>query len=495
MKSQFEARNLSMMMDLYELTMANAIWKEKGIAALEEKAAFDVFFRRNPDGGGFSIFCGLEQVLDYIKNFHFAPQDIEYLRHLKVYDEGFLEFLASNADKFDIEVIGLEEGTICYPNEPLITVIAPMIFAQLLETEILTQINHQSLIATKASRIVRSAKGKAVSDFGARRAHNNDAAIYGARAAYIGGVKSTATVSAGQYFGIPVSGTMAHSWVMAHDSELDAFMSFAKIYPDNCILLIDTYNTLTSGVINACKTFDMIKKEIGRDPKCYGVRIDSGDLAYLSKAVRKILDANGHHSATIVVSNSLDEYTIASLIEQGACIDAFGVGERLITSKSDPVFGAVYKLAAIIDKNGGITPKIKVSDNLEKITNPGIKYVWRIHNSSDGKAIGDVITDGGWRQFESDNDYVDPKFPWKPFRLEESNHLPEKLTKWLFLRKGGCIYHDESCGACEARHYVEEQLRYDIREEEQRFTNPDEHSIWMPVGYYRMKQDLLSKSK
>ena len=381
MKKQSDERNITMMMDLYELTMANGYFLQENQG---ERVAFDVFFRRNPDGGGFSVFAGLEQIIEYIENMHFAEEDIDYLRGLNLFDDRFLEYLKEF--RFHGDVYAFPEGTVMYPNEPVITVVAGLVEAQIVETEILAQINHQSLIATKARRIVRAAKGRPVSDFGARRAHNNDAAIYGAREAVIGGVNGTATVSAGQYFNIPVGGTMAHSWVMYYKDELTAFRKFAQIYPHNCVLLVDTYDVLDSGIPNAVKVFREMR-DAGIRSRNFGIRIDSGDLAYLTKKSRAMLDDAGFPDAKIVISNSLDEYTITSILHQGGEVSSFGVGERLITSRSEPVFGAVYKLCAV-EENGEWKPRIKLSETVEKITNPGLKDVYRVY-SSNGEAVAD----------------------------------------------------------------------------------------------------------
>ena len=333
-----------------------------------DRVAFDVFFRRNPDKGGFAIFGGLEQIVEYILNLHFDESDIDFLRNQGIFSEEFLNYLKDFS--FTGDVYAFPEGSIIYPNEPVITIVAPLIDAQIVETAVLTMMNHQSLIATKANRIVRAADGRVVADFGARRAHNVDAAVYGARAAYIGGVQSTATVLAGQQFGIPVSGTMAHSWVMYHDSEYEAFKAYAEVYPDGAVFLVDTYDVLNSGVPNAIKVAKEVLEPMGKRLK--GIRLDSGDLAYLAKKARRMLDKAGLEDCKIMASNSLDEYTITSLLGQGGPIDIFGVGERLITSKSDPVFGAVYKIAGV-EKNGVWEPRIKISESVEKITNPGFK--------------------------------------------------------------------------------------------------------------------------
>ena len=334
--TQFDKRNISMMMDFYEMTMANGYFNDHDT---ETQVVFDVFYRQNPDGGGFAIFAGLEQVIEYVENMRFSEDDIEYFRQQHMFSEDFLNYLKDF--RFHGDIYAMPEGTVMYPNEPILTVVGSLIDAQLVETAILAQINHQSLSATKARRIVKAAgEGRAVSDFGARRAHNMDAATYGARAAYIGGVVGTATVSAGQMFDIPISGTMAHSWVMFYGDEFEAFKHYAENYPDGTVLLVDTYDVIHSGIPNAIRVAREVLEPMGKRLK--GIRIDSGDLAYLSKRVRKMLDEAGLEDCKIVVSNSLDEFTIASLLSQGACIDSFGVGERLITAKSEPVFGAVY---------------------------------------------------------------------------------------------------------------------------------------------------------
>ncbi|MCR4955731.1 MAG: nicotinate phosphoribosyltransferase [Lachnospiraceae bacterium] len=479
---QSDARNLTLVMDLYEITMANGYFLNEDIT---RKVTFDVFYRNNPDGGGYAVFAGLEQVIEYLENMHFSKGDIEYLRSLKTFDEGFLQYLENY--RFCGDVYAFPEGTIMYPNEPIITVKAPLIDAQLAETAILAQVNHQSLVATKASRIVRAAKGRAVSDFGARRAHNMDAAVYGARACYIGGASSTATVLAGGMFDIPVSGTMAHSWVMFQPDEYTAFEKFAKTYPDNCILLIDTYDVLHSGVPNAVKVAKEVLEPMGKRLK--GVRLDSGDLAYLSKKVRKMLDEADLIDALIVASNSLDEYTINSLIDQGACIDSFGVGERMITAKSDPVFGAVYKISSV-EENGEFVPKIKISETLEKITNPGLKKVYRIYNGS-GHAVADLIT---MEEEEVDLSkpyrYVDISKPWKNMTFE---HMSAKELQKCVMIDGKRTVKKRSLTEIQA--YVKEQLKNEIWESEQRFENPHVHYLDMSPKYYEMKMDLLYKGQ
>ena len=480
---KFDNRNLTMMMDLYELTMANSLYKNPN--KRDQIVLFDVFYRKNPDNGGYAIFCGLEQILNYIDNFKFSNDDINYLSSLKIFDEDFLDYLLTF--EMNVKITGFKEGTIIYPNEPILTIEGPMIQCQLLETLILTYVNHQSLIATKASRIARAAQNRSVADFGARRAHGPDAAIYGARAAYIGGVNATATVLTGKMYNqIPITGTMAHSYVMQADSELDAFIEFADDYPNNCILLIDTYDTLKSGLPNAITAFRHLL-DTGHQLTKYGIRIDSGDLAYLSKKCREALDLAGFNNAIIVVSNSLDEYTIKSLIEQGAQINSFGVGERLITAKSEPVFGAVYKLSGIVNSNGDIIPKIKISNNIEKITNPGRKYVFRILNK-DGYAIGDLISSD--KVIDISTICVNPETPWYHFTFSDVTF--ELLTEVLYIRNANSYYNiSDGIDVNSIKDYVSDQLNNTIWEEEQRFENPHKHTLYMTLDYYNMKMSLL----
>lgn len=478
---QGAARNLSMVTDLYEMTMANGYFAE---GAQDGYATFDVFYRQNPDGGGFAIFAGLEQVLDYLENMHFSEEDVEYLRSLGIYSGEFLDWLARF--RFRGTVSAVPEGTVVYPNEPLVTVTAPVVDAQLVETALLAQVNHQSLIATKTQRIVRAAAGRPVSDFGARRAHNMDAAVYGARAAYIGGAGSTATVLAGQMFGIPVSGTMAHSWVMYHASELEAFERFARLYPDNSVLLIDTYDVLGSGLPNAVRTAHEVLEPLGKRLK--GVRIDSGDLAYLSKEIRRVLDAEGLEDCMVVASNSLDEWTIQSLLEQGARLDSFGVGERLITARSEPVFGAVYKLVAVNDGEACL-PKIKVSETFEKITNPGRKRLWRVYDAQ-GFAVADLITGQDEEpDFSRPYECVDPRKPWK--RIVFDAHTARELHR-VVMRDGRRTAPSPSLE--DVRAYVRGQLDHETWPEEQRFTNPHQHYLDMSPAYYGMKMSLLEEA-
>ena len=478
----YDKRNISMMMDLYELTMANGYFLSENE---DTRVAFDVFYRKNPDGGGFSIFAGLEQIVEYLQGMHFEDEDIEYLRGLHQFDEKFLEYLRDF--KFTGDLYAYPEGTIMYPGEPVVTVVAPLVQAQLVETEILAQVNHQSLIATKAQRIVRSAGGRAVSDFGARRAHNNDAAIYGARAAFIGGVKGTATVSAGQYFDIPVGGTMAHSFIMFYKDELTAFRKFASIYPDNCILLVDTYDVLKQGVPHAIQVFKEMRDKGIRSTN-FGIRIDSGDLGYLTQKSREMLDAAGFTNAKIVISNSLDEYTIRSILDQGGKVDSFGVGERLIPSRSEPVFGAVFKLCAV-EENGKFEPRIKISDSVEKITNPGIKDVYRIYDKC-GHAIADLITGHGEEvDMRKPYRFVDPIEPWK---VREFTDCSAKSLQQLVMKDGK--FERELPSVREIQKYVRDQLDNEIWPEEQRFENPHRHYVDMSPKYYELKMDMLEES-
>lgn len=478
MSTQFNERNISMVMDMYELTMSNGYLNE---GWQDTWVAFDVFYRNNPDNGGFAIFAGLEQVVEYIRNMHFSEDDVEYLRSKQIFTEEFLTYLRNF--RFRGDVYAMKEGTVMYPNEPVITVVAPLIDAQLIETTILLEINHQSLIATKTNRIVQAANGKPVSDFGARRAHNVDAAVYGARAAYIGGAAGTATVLAGKMFHIPISGTMAHSWVMTFDSEYEAFEAYARSYPDGTVLLVDTYDVLKSGVPNAIRTAKEVLGPMGK--KLLGIRLDSGDLSYLSKEARKMLDEAGLTDCMIVASNSLDEYTISSLNRQGARIDSYGVGERLITSSSTPVFGAVYKLVAV-KRNGGFVPKIKISETAEKITNPGIKEVYRVYDKN-GKAVADYLAVKGEKI--PDNEpvrYVDPVNYWKNRSFVDCRF--EKLQTQIF-QNGELVYDLPDIE--EIRSYVKDQLKNEIWEEEQRFENAHTHYLDMSPAMFELKMSLL----
>jgi nicotinate phosphoribosyltransferase len=475
-------RNLTLLLDFYEMTMSNGYFID---GRENTRVAFDVFYRRNPDESGFAIFAGLEQVVNYILNMHFDEEDIVYLRSCNIFDEKFLNYLKNFS--FHGDVYAFPEGTVMYPNEPIITVVAPVIEAQLVETFVLLQVNHQSLIATKAARLIKAAQGRAVSDFGARRAHNSDAAIYGARAAYIGGAVGTSNVLAAKTFSIPVSGTMAHSYVMFYEDEYTAFKKYAEVYPKSTLLLVDTYDVLKSGVPNAIKVYNDVLKPRGE--RLMGIRMDSGDLAYLSRKARVMLDEAGLSDCKIVASNSLDEYTISSLIAQGAKIDTFGVGERLITAKSDPVFGAVYKLAAV-EENGVFQPRIKISENVEKITNPALKSVYRVYDKG-GKAIADLIAlkdeklSGGGVV-----DYVDPSTPWRKRRFEGCKFVP--LQKQI-IKNGKLVCKLPALD--DIRAFVFKQLDGEIWAEEQRFENPHTHYLDMTPAYYAMKSALLEKTQ
>ena len=473
-----EERNLSMLVDFYEFTMANGYFGNN----LKDKIVyFDMFFRKNPDNAGFAITAGLEQLIEYIKGLKFNKNDIEYLRKRKLFSEEFLEYLLNF--KFTGDIYAIEEGTPVFPNEPLITVKAKVIEAQLIETMLLLTINHQSLIATKANRIRRAAEGKEVLELGARRSQGYDAAIYGARAAYIGGVDGTANTMADEIFGVKAVGTMAHSWIQLFGDEYKAFETYAKTYPDNCFLLIDTYNVLKSGIINAIKVSKNILEPQGKSLK--GVRLDSGDLAYLSKEVRKILNINGLESCKILASNSLDEYIIADLMSQGACIDIFGVGERLITAKSEPVFGGVYKLVAV-EENGNIVPRIKLSENIEKVTNPGYKTVWRLFDKENNKAIADVLTLAD-EIIDDSKEYeiFDPIHTWK--RKVITNYYAKKIQVPIFI-KGECVYKTPKLN--EIQKYSLEEVE-SLWDEIKRFNNPQEYYVDLSEKLWNLKNDMI----
>ena len=469
-----------MMMDFYEMTMSYGYFHQPN---RDVRVAFDLFFRSVPDKGGYAIFAGLQHVIEFVENLSFSDADIAYFRKQNLFSEEFLDFL--RGFRFRGDIYAMPEGTIIYPNEPLLTIVAPIIDAQLVETAILAQINHQSLVATKASRIVRAAKGRKVADFGARRAHNMDAATYGARAAYIGGIDMTATVSAGQQFNIPVSGTMAHSWVMFFKDEYTAFKQYAEIYPQATVLLVDTYDVLHSGIPNAIRIAREVLAPQGH--RLAGVRVDSGDLAYLSKRIRKMLDKAGLEDCKIILSNSLDEFTISSLLLQGARVDSFGVGERLITAKSDPVFGAVYKLVAV-EENGIFQPRIKMSENVEKLTNPGLKDLYRIYDRH-GKAVADMIAVQGEQvDLTQPFRYVDPRKPWKNRFFEGGSAVN---LRRLYVRDGERV--EELPTLEEIREYVRRQLAEEIWPEEQRFENPHRHYLDMTPDYYELKMGLLEE--
>lgn len=473
-------RNISLLMDFYELTMSNGYFVKN---KKDEIAVFDLFYRNNPDEAAYSIFCGLEDVINYVKDFRFDESDIDYLKSLNIFNDEFLLFLKKF--KFRGDIYSFLEGSVVYPNEPLMTIVGPLIDCQLLETALLAIVNHETLIATKANRIVLAAKGRSVSDFGARRAHNIDSALYGAKAAYIGGVNSTATTLAGELFNIPVSGTMAHSWIMSFEDEYDAFLTYAKLYPENSVFLIDTYDVIHSGLMNAIK----VAKEflIPNGYKLKGVRIDSGDLAYLSKKCRKILDQNGLKDTIIVASNSLDEYKINSLIDQGAQIDSFGVGENLITSKSNPVFGGVYKLVGIY-KKGELIPKIKISETLEKITNPSFKDVYRVFNK-ENRAIADLLTLHDEKLIQPLT-VIDPSKPWKNIVFDD---LTIKNMRVKIFDKGELIYKVPDIET--RRNYVRYQIDNLMRDEEKRFVMPHIHYLDFSKDLYDLKIKLIKENK
>ena len=472
--------NLTMLTDFYELTMANGYF-QNGLK--EKQACFDMFFRKVPDNGGFAIMAGVEQLIQYLRNLKFDDRDIEYLRNKSLFSEEFLEYLKNF--KFSCDVWSIPEGTPIFPNEPVVTVRGPVIEAQFIETMILLTINHQSLIATKANRIVRAAQGRDVMEFGSRRAQGYDGAIFGARAAYIGGCIGTACTIAEKEFDIPVIGTMAHSWIQMFPTELEAFRAYARTYPGNCTFLVDTYNVLKSGVPNAIKVFNEEIVPRGFRPK--GIRIDSGDITYLSKEARKMLDEAGFHDCRIVASNSLDEFIIRDILMQGAQVDLFGVGERLITSRSEPVFGGVYKLAAV-EENGEVIPKIKLSENVGKITNPGIKQTWRLFDKESGKAIADVITTNDETIDESKPyELFDPEYTWK--RKTVTNFIAKRLLVKVF-DKGTCIY--ESPKLSEIKSYCREQIDT-LWDEVKRFENPHKYYVDLSKSLWEMKERLLKE--
>lgn len=474
--------DVAMLSDFYESTMANgAILK----GHKDTIAYFDMFFRRVPDDGGFAIMAGLEQLINDLKNFTFTDEDIEYMREQNIFDEKFLKYLKDF--RFSCDVWAIPEGTPVFPKEPIITVRGPITELFLIETLLLLNINHQSLIATKANRIVRAAQGRPVMEFGARRAHGMDASVYGARAAYIGGCVGTSCVKAGRDFDIPVSGTMAHSWVQLFDSEYEAFKAYAEVYPDKSLFLVDTYDVLKSGIPNTIKVANEVLKPLGCRP--LGIRIDSGDITYLSKRARKMLDAAGYPDCSICISNSLDEYLIRDMLMQGAKIDSFGVGERLITASSEAVFGGVYKMAAIEDENGKLIPKIKLSENTSKITLPGFKQCWRLFDRESGKAIADVIT---LRDEKIDDtgeyDLFDPEFTWK--RKIVSGFIARPLQVPIF-NKGELVYKSPSATAI--KEYREQQVE-SLWEEVQRFEKPHKYYVDLSQNLWDLYTDMLKRN-
>lgn len=482
MNSKLNTRNLTMLTDFYEITMANGYFRYN---LKDTVATFDMFFRKVPDNGGFAIMCGLQQVIEYLTNLKFTDEDISYLRSKYIFSEEFLQYLKNF--EFSCDVYAVEEGTPIFPNEPIVTVTGPVIQAQFVETAILLYINHMSLIATKANRIVRASGGRAIMEFGARRAQGGDAAIYGARAAYIGGCAGTSNVISDCMFDIPAMGTMAHSWVQLFDSEEDAFRAYAETYPSNCVLLVDTYNTIKSGVPNAIKVFNEVLVPNGYRPK--GIRIDSGDIAYLSKKARVMLDEAGFEDCSICASNSLDEYIIRDLLEEGAKIDNFGIGEKLITASSEPVFGGVYKLAAV-EKNGKFVPRIKISDNVSKITTPCQKELWRLYDKESGKAIADVLTLLG-ENIDDTKPYTifDPDNTWKKKELTNFNAV--KLRKQIFS-KGKCVYTSPSVK--EIKSHCEQQLQT-LWSEVTRFDNPHKYYVDLSKRLWDIKHALLTDNR
>lgn len=475
-------RNLTLLTDFYELTMMQGYFKNKS----NNTVIFDAFYRTNPSGNGYAICAGLDNVIDYIKNLHFAEDDITYLREQKIFDEDFLEYLSTF--RFTGDIYAVPEGTVVFPMEPLVKVIAPIIEAQLVETAILNLINHQSLIATKAARVVYAAKGDGVMEFGLRRAQGPDAGTLGARAAVIGGCIGTSNVLASKLYHIPALGTHAHSWIMSFEDELTAFRKYAELYPDNTTLLVDTYDTLRSGVPNAIKVFEELRAA-GKMPVKYGIRLDSGDLAYLSKKAKKMLDEAGFTDAIITASSDLDEYLIDSLKTQNAAINSWGVGTNLITSRDCPAFGGVYKLAAI-EKNGEFLPKIKLSENSWKITNPGNKTIYRIYEKENGKIKADLIALVG-EKFSEDAHLMifDPIETWKKTYLKQGTYTLRELLVPVFL-KGECVY--ESPSVMDIRAYCQNELET-LWDEARRLVNPHKVYVDLSKELWQIKNQLLDR--
>ena len=472
--------NYTMLCDFYELTMGNGYFA----SGMHQKICyFDVFFRQVPDGGGFAIAAGLEQIIDYVQNLHFDRKDIEYLRSKGIFDEQFLRWL--KYFRFTGDIWAVPEGTPIFPYEPILTVRAPAVEAQLMETFLLLQLNHQSLIATKANRVVRAAQGRPVMEFGSRRAQGGDGAMLGARASYIGGCVGTACTISDQLYGVPAGGTMAHSWVQMFPSELEAFKTYCRIYPNNAVLLVDTYNTLKSGVPNAIRAFkeELVPKGITN----FAIRLDSGDISYLSKQARKMLDEAGLENCRISASNALDERLISDLLMQGACIDSFGVGERMITASSAPVFGGVYKLAAVEDQEGTIIPKIKISENTAKITNPHFKKVYRLFDRETGKALADQIC--VWDEEIDDSQPLtifDPLAVWKTKKL--TDFVAKELLKPIF-KDGKLVYQKPSL--TEIRSYCASQVEL-LWDEVKRFQNPHNYYVDLSEKLWLVKRELLN---
>ncbi len=477
-------QNLTLLTDLYQLTMMQGYFKNKD---KNETVIFDAFYRKNPCDGGYAVMAGLEQLIEYIQNLRFETEDIDYLRSLKIFDEDFLDYL--NDFKFSGDIYAIPEGTVMFPREPMVKVIAPIMEAQLIETALLNIINHQSLLATKASRVCFSAKGDTVLEFGLRRAQGPDAGVYGARAAIIGGCTATSNVLCGKLFDVPVRGTHAHSWIMSFPDEYTAFKTYANLYPSSCILLVDTYDTLKSGVPNAIRVFSEMR-DAGIQLANYGIRLDSGDLAYLSKKARKMLDEAGFTDAVISASNDLDEFLIDSLKTQGAKITSWGVGTNLITSKDCPAFGGVYKLAAIRDKDGTFIPKIKLSENSEKVTNPGNKTIYRVYDKETGKIKADLICLAD-EQFDSSKPLLlfDPIEPWKKTKLQGDSYTLRELLVPVF-KDGQCVY--DCPKTLEIRDYCQKELDT-LWEEIRRLVNPHEVYVDLSEKLYSTKIELLNQ--
>ena len=476
------AQNLTLLTDLYELTMMQGYYENPS----DQIVVFDAFYRKNPCGGAYAVCAGLEQVIEYVRDLHFSPDDIDYLRSLHIFNDDFLEYL--RGFHFTGDIYAIPEGTVVFPREPLLKVVAPIMEAQLVETAILNMINHQSLIATKASRVVYAAKGDGIMEFGLRRAQGPDAGIYGARAAMIGGCIGTSNVLTGQMFDVPVKGTHAHSWIMSFPDELTAFRAYAKLYPSACILLADTYDTLGSGVPNAIRVFQEMR-DAGIPLTFYGIRLDSGDLAYISKKARKMLDDAGFPDAVISASNDLDEYLIDSLKIQGAAITSWGVGTNLITSKDCPSFGGVYKLAAIMDRHTGkFIPKIKLSENTEKVTNPGNKTIQRIYDKESGKIIADLICLVD-EEFDEKNSLLlfDPIETWKKTHLAPGTYTMRELLVPIF-KNGECVY--ESPKVMDIREYCKKEQET-LWDESRRLVNPHEIHVDLSNELWHMKAQLL----
>lgn len=479
-----DRQNLTLLTDLYELTMMQGYFKHKD---QNETVIFDAFYRTNPGDGGYAVSAGLEQVIQYIKELHFSQEDINYLAGLGLFEKDFLDYLRDF--RFTGDIYAIPEGTVVFPREPLIKVIAPIMQAQLMETAILNLINHQSLIATKAARVCYAARGDGIMEFGLRRAQGPDAGTYGARAAMIGGCIGTSNVLCGQLFDVPVKGTHAHSWIMSFPDEYTAFKTYADMYPTACILLVDTYDTLKSGVPNAIKVFKEMKAA-GIPLSFYGIRLDSGDLAYLSKKARKMLDDAGFPDAVISASNDLDEFLIDSLKVQGAAITSWGVGTNLITSKDCPAFGGVYKLAAVKDKDGSFIPKIKLSENTEKITNPGNKTVYRIYEKDSGKIKADLICLVD-ETFDEKKPLLlfDPLEPWKKTKLAGGSYTMREIMVPVFLN-GECCY--QSPKVMDIREYCQRELNT-LWDETRRLVNPHRVYVDLSKKLYDIKIDLLDQ--